>query len=111
LGIGAATGRGGTLDSKEWAYHTIKLPAGKWTIMLYGKRTDGQNSNVQADLELLDEFGVRAEPRWTLNLNEIGVEARRDKSLVLGKPKTLIYKVMTQHSPLEYTIDIEKGAD
>ena len=111
LGIGAVNGKGGTLDAKEWAYHTIKLPAGKWTVMLYGKRTDGTSSNVQADLELLDEYGAKADPSWKLNLNEIGVEARRDKPLVLGKPKTLIFKVMTQNAPLEYTIDIEKGAD
>ncbi len=111
LGIGAHNGKGGSLDKQEWAYHTIKLPAGKWNISLYGKRADGLNSNVQADLELLDEYGVRSDPSWNLNLNEIGTEARREKSLFLTRPRTLIFKVINQNAPLQYTIDIEKAAD
>jgi hypothetical protein len=111
LGIGTRNGKGGSLDKHQWAYHAIKLPSGRWTISFYCKRTDGMNSSVQADLELLDEYGVRSDPTWKLSLNEIGTEARRGKSLYLARPRQIILKAINHNAPLQYTIDIEKAAD
>lgn len=109
LGIGPNNGKGGTLEKAAWAYHAIKLNEGKWNISLYAKRQDGSNSNIQMDLEALDEFGMRLSPPWKLTLNEIGSEARREKELSLSKGRSLIFKVMNQHVPMEYVVDIERA--
>src|SRR2546423_947089 len=72
LGIGPNNGKGGSLEKAAWAYHSTKLPEGKWNISLYAKRQDGSNSNIQMDMEALDEYGLRLSPPWKLTLNEIG---------------------------------------
>lgn len=118
LGMGANDGKGGTLEAqkpgnKNWAYHKATLPAGKYDVTLYMKQADGDKTNIQGALDLLAPNGTLMEPGWRLNMNEIGLEARVEKRLILLKPQTVLFRVTnTQNSKgAEYTIGIEKATD
>ena len=39
---------------------------------------------------------------WNINMNEIGVEARADKRLILLKPATIYLRVLNTDAPVEY---------
>jgi len=110
LGIGTNDGKGGTLDKNEWAYHSIKLPAGKWDVSLYFKGVDGVNTNLSGQLDRLDPVGLRVTD-WRLNLNEIGEEARVEKRLILLKEQNVLFMVSNTERPSEYIIGIEKATD
>ena len=109
LAIGPNNGKGGSLEKTTWAYHIITLADGKWNISLYAKRQDGSNSNIQIDMEALDEYGMRLSPPWKLSLNEIGTEARREKEILLTKARSMIVKVTNQQVPMDYVVDIERA--
>lgn len=110
LAIGTEEGKGGTLDTYEWAYHSIKLPAGKYDVSLYLKRVDGKNSSVIGSLDRFDGFGFRIFD-WNINVSELGSEARKDKQLILSKPQTVIFRVSNPDAPVDYIIGIEKSTD
>lgn len=111
LGIGTTEGKGGTLDHFEYAVHSTKLPAGKYDVSLYFKRLDGaKNSNLIGELERWDPYGLQT-PVWDINLNEIGIEARNDKRLILTKPATVYFRVLNEDAPVEYTVGIEKATE
>ncbi len=110
LGIGTNEGKGGTLDKNEWAYHSIKLPAGKWDVSLYFKGVDGVNTNLSGQLDRLDPVGLRVTD-WRLNLNEIGKEARVEKRLTILKEQNVLFVVSNTERPSEYIIGIEKATD
>ena len=110
LGVGTNEGKGGSLDKNEWAFHSIKLPAGKYDVSLYFKQADGENTNMSGLLLRMDSVGIRV-PDWRLSLIEIGKEARVDKRLVLTKPQNVIFQVTNSERPCEYTIGIEKASD
>ena len=110
LGMGTDNGKGGTLGENEWAYHNIKLPAGKYTMSLYMKQADGEKNNLLGQLRRLDAFGVEASPRWSLEVNAIGLETRQEEKLVLLKPQTVLFRVMNANNhAAEYLIGIEKA--
>lgn len=113
LGIGAANGKGGSLGESEYAFHTIKLPAGKYNVSLYMKQADGKSTNLMGQLLLLDVYGVTSKsPAYLLNVNAVDVETRQEQRLVLIKPQTVLFRVTnTNNKPIEYTIDIEKATD
>jgi hypothetical protein len=117
LGVGEANGKGGTLAKSPeegfFSYHKVSLPAGKYDVSLYLKQTDGKSTNLQGNIVLLDEFGVPDRTEWKLTVNEIDVEARKDKRLVLVKPATVYFLVSNDSSfvPYEYTVGIEKATD
>jgi hypothetical protein len=105
LGIGPNDGKGGMLDRWEWQYHSIKLPAGKYSASLYFHNADGTSGNLIGQLELFDANGFRKES-WTLHMNEIGVEARTEKTFVVTKPTTVLFRVTNNERPIDYTIGI-----
>ncbi len=111
LGIGTTEGKGGTLDDNEYAIHSAKLPAGKYDVSLYFKRLDGaKNSNLIGELQRWDPYGLKG-TYWNLDLNEIGLEARTDKRLILTKPTVVYFRVLNEDAPVEYTVGIEKATD
>jgi len=111
LGIGTTEGKGGTLDHDRYAIHSTKLPAGKWDVSLYFKRQDGETrSNLMGDLQRWDPYGLKIQS-WNINMNEIGLEARVDKRLILTKPTTVFFRVLNTDAPVEYTVGIEKATD
>ena len=111
LGIGTTEGKGGTLDDNGYAVHSAKLPAGKYDVSLYFKRLDGEKrSNLSGNLERWDPYGLEI-PRWHLDMNEIGLEARQEKRLILLKPTTVYFRVLNTDAPVEYTVGIEKATD
>jgi hypothetical protein len=113
LGVGANNGKGGTLDKKAYAYHTIKLAPGKYDVSLYMKQPDNDKTNLQGKLDLMDAFGVPSPMDWRLHVNEIGLDTRQEKRLLLLKPQTLIFRVTNDSSfkPVEYIVGIEKATD
>jgi len=106
LGIGPSERAGRYLESNEWAYHSIKLPAGEYDVSLYFKAKGG-NGTLIGSLERLDRYGFRV-PGWKIHLLEIGEEARREKELTLAKPRTVIFRVLNRDRPVDYVIGIEK---
>lgn len=117
LGIGEANGKGGTLAKGGtdgfYAFHKLTLPAGKYDISLYLKQSDGMKGTLQGDLTLLDSFGAADKSDWNLNVNEIDIETRKEKRLVLLKPTTILLLVTntnTSHA-YEYTVGIEKTTE
>ena len=113
LGIGAANGKGGTLEKNGYAYHKITLAPGKYDVSVYMKQTNKDKTNLQGQLDLIDAFGVPDADNWRLNVNEIGLDTRQEKRLLLLKPRTVIFRVVNGSSsrPVEYTIDIEKATN
>ncbi len=108
LAIGNEQAKGGELEPHSWAFHTIKLPAGKWNVSLYLAQTDNNKTNLQGNLQQLTEFGV-IEPNTEIHMNEVDLEARKERMLVLTKPRTLIFRVSTEERKLKYDITIEKA--
>lgn len=111
LGIGAKNGKGGALEYNKWAYHSIKLPAGKWDVSLYFKRMDGKSGNMVGQLERLDQYGLPQASAWKLFMSQNGKESRQEQRLVLTKPATVVFQVVNTQDPVEYVIGIEKAAD
>lgn len=117
LGIGDANGKGGTLAKQPedgfYAFHKATLPAGKYDVSLYLKLTEGESSNLMGSIRLLDPYGVPLKDDWTLNVNEIDKEVRKDKRLTLIKPTTVIFMVTGNNSSrtYDYTVGIEKATD
>ena len=110
LGVGTENGKGGALEGNQWAYHTIKLPAGKYNVSLYLKQPDGTVSNLLADLLLLSPLGTEPSPRWLLGVNAVDKETRQEQRLTLLKSQTLIFRITnTNSNPVEYTVGIEKA--
>ncbi len=111
LGIGTTEGKGGKLNDNEYAIHSTKLPAGKYDVSLYFKRQDGAtNSNLIGELERWNPYGLKGD-YWKLNMNEIGLEARTEKRLILTKPTIVYFRVLNEDDPVEYTVGIEKATD
>ncbi len=77
------------------------------------KQTNGKKSNLQSSLELVDPYGALAEPEWRLSVNEIDLETRKDKRLILTKPQTVTLPITNDNSfnTAEYTIGIDKATD
>ena len=117
LGVGEANGKGGSLAKQAedgfYAFHKATLPAGKYDISLYLKQADGESSNLQGTLRLLDAYGAPAKDDWVLNVNEIDKEVRKDKRLVLVKPTTVFFMVTNTNTTksYDYTIGIDKATD
>lgn len=117
VAIGTDSGKGGMLAKSPedgfYTFHKVALPAGKYDVSLYLKQADGVRSNLQGSLVLLDKFGVPDLTDWDLRVNEIDVETRKDKRLVLAKPTTVYFLVTNNSSfkPYEYTVGIEKATD
>ena len=110
LAIGTNEGTGGQLGAYEWAYHTLNLPAGRWDISLYFKQLDRVNTNLMGQIEQVDPFGLQG-VKHLVFLNEIGVEARQEKRIVVAKPQTLIFRVTnTNNRPVEYVVGILEGS-
>lgn len=112
LGLGATEGKGGTLEAENWAYHAIKLPAGKYDVSLYMKQVDGEKTNLMGSLDQVDAYGALVNG-WNIRVNEIDVEARQEKRLILTKPQTVTFRVTNNSGdrPAEYTVGIEKATD
>lgn len=111
LGLGTDAGKGGTLEPNEWAYHAISLPAGRYDVSLYMKTPDGERTNLQGQIDQLDQYGFRM-PSWQVRMNEIAQEARKEERLILTKPRTVYLRVTNnQDKPREYIVGIEKATD
>lgn len=101
-------GKGGELGHYRWAYHSIRLPAGKWNVSLYFRQKDGKSTSLLGGLERFDAYGVRV-PLWTIDVSTVGIENRGEKLLFLTKPQTVIFRVTNVDFPVNYVIGIEKG--
>lgn len=110
LGIGGNDGKGGTLKPYEWAYHSATLPAGKYDVTLYMKRVDGRSSNIIGYLQQMDVYGFDVNG-GRINMNESGTEARKEMRLVLKKPTKVLFHVINDDAPMEYTVGIDKATD
>lgn len=115
--VGTDNGVGGTITKNGedgfYVFHKATLPAGKYDVSLYLKQTQGDKSNLQSGIILLDTFGVPTQDKWALNVNEIDKETRKDKRLVLVKPATVYFRITNKSTfkVYDYTIGIEKATD
>jgi len=101
-------GKGGTLGHRDWAYHSIGLPAGTYDVSLYFRQKSGKRDSLIGYLDRFDKFGFRV-PLWQVAIGEVGIETRKEKQLVLTKPETVVFRVTNNDAPVEYVIGIEKG--
>ena len=110
LGIGTEEGKGGTLNHREYAFHSIKLKPGKYDVSLYFQGLSGKSDSLIGSRDRYDAYGFRV-PLWNINLGSVGLEARKDKQLILTKEQTVILRAFNSDNPAEYTIGIEKSED
>ncbi len=115
LAVGTDNGKGGVLpkqcDDGFFVFHKIALPAGNYDVSLHLKQKGTEGSNLQATLRLLDKYGVPLENDWTIPMNEEGIEARKDRRLVVVRPATIYFMVTNDNDThaYDYTVGIEKA--
>ena len=108
--ISSDNGVGGELEPYASVFHSITLPAGKWSISLGLKLPDGENSNLMGSIDRLDAQGLMVTPHM-VNMNEIDNQARQEAIVTLLKPTYLLLRVNNNdNKTYAYDVTIEKAS-
>jgi hypothetical protein len=107
LAIGSENGKGGALAKNQYAFHAITLQPGKYNVSLYFRQSNKKNDSLIGSLERYDAYGFRI-PLWRVAIGSVGQEERRETSLLVTKPQTVIFRVVDTDNPVDYIVGVEK---
>ncbi|MEO7719236.1 MAG: hypothetical protein ABIY70_23805 [Capsulimonas sp.] len=105
-------GVGGDISGFAPVYYSITLPPGKWSISLGLRLPQGESTNIQGSIDLLNKYGFPDKINY-VNVNEIGDQARGEAIMTVTKPKPIILAVRNTNGDKTYHYDltIEKATD
>lgn len=90
-------------DTQDWV---VTLSPGDYDIVLDAKRTDGDYTNIQANIALLKNNGVILDPNL-LTCNEIGIATRVGKAFHVAKLfKARLRMTHSQTIPTDYWVTL-----
>ncbi|HKV41628.1 MAG TPA: hypothetical protein VJX67_20660 [Blastocatellia bacterium] len=96
--------KAGVLGQGESAYYVIDLKKGDYKAVLDFQNSEGQNTNIQGYLALLDADGARLET--VIGLNEVDVEYRKLAAFSVKKDTTLILRVENTIYRVNYAVRV-----
>jgi hypothetical protein len=90
-----------SLEANGEYYLRLEAPTGDLKILADMRRVDGQNSNLQSAVALLDENGTVLQDRF-INFNEIGIGARKTATLALRRSGPAGFKLLNGGAPADF---------